>query len=236
MPVQPHGPHILVVEDDPTDAKVLKFLLMDDGYRVRTAGSALDAAAALEAEVYDLILMDVVMPGSNGLAFCRSIRSAYVTPIIFVSGLCEVPDKVAGLQAGADDYIAKPFDPHELLARVGAAIRRSTLLVPDDTGLKNSDLILDCIEHTVTIVRTKQTVSLTPVETRLLRCLVANPGRILSREMLIARVWGPDLEGSSNHLDVYIKRLRDKLAEEGSRTPLLQTIRGVGYRFQPRLN
>lgn len=135
--------YILVVEDDPTDAKVLKFLLTQEGYRVNAVGSAREAAAALEEEVYDLILLDIIMPGTNGLDFCRSIRSAYVTPIIIVSGLCEIPDKVAGLQAGADDYISKPFDPSEFLARVQAAVRRLTVLAPSATGLKNADLVLD---------------------------------------------------------------------------------------------
>ncbi len=224
---------ILVVDDDPTNTKLLKFLLTDEGYEVTAVHSPNEALTTLQSSVYDLILLDIMMPGMDGLELCRRIRMTSNTPIIFISARGEVKDKVTGLKAGGDDYISKPFDPNELLARTWAALRRTGQLANSESSLKTTDLILDPVDNKVTLSRTGKTVSLTPIEARLLRCLVSNPGRSLTRDTLVIKVWGYEYEGESNQLDVYIKRLRGKIEENPSDPQLLLTIRGVGYKFQP---
>ena len=225
--------HILVVDDDPTNTKLLKFLLTDEGYEVSTVHSPTEALSMLAANVYDLIILDIMMPGMDGLEVCRRIRMTSTTPIIFISARGEVKDKVTGLKAGGDDYISKPFDPNELLARTWAALRRTGQLANSESNLKTADLVLDPVDNKVTLMRNSKTVSLTPIEARLLRCLVSNPGRSLTRDTLVIKVWGYEYEGESNQLDVYIKRLRSKIEESPSDPKLLLTIRGVGYKFQP---
>lgn len=225
--------HILVVDDDPTNTKLLKFLLTDEGYEVTTVHSPTEALSMLANNVYDLIILDIMMPGMDGLEVCRRIRMTSTTPIIFISARGEVKDKVTGLKAGGDDYISKPFDPNELLARTWAALRRTGQLANSESNLKTTDLVLDPVDNKVTLLRNNKTVSLTPIEARLLRCLVSNPGRSLTRDTLVIKVWGYEYEGESNQLDVYIKRLRGKIEESPSDPKLLLTIRGVGYKFQP---
>ncbi len=225
--------HILVVDDDATNTKLLKFLLSDEGYQVTALNSPTEALRVVSEQVYDLIILDIMMPGMDGLDLCRRIRTTSTAPIIFVSARGEVKDKIIGLKAGGDDYISKPFDPNELLARTWAALRRSRQLANTESSLKTADLILDPVDNQVTLVRTGKTVSLTPIEARLLRCLVSNPGRTLTREALMIKVWDYAYEGESNQLDVYIKRLRSKIEEHPSEPKLLLTMRGVGYRFQP---
>ncbi len=225
---------ILVVDDDTTNTKLLKFLLTDEGYEVITAHSAGEAMKLLTDDMYDLIILDIMMPGMDGLELCTRIRTTSTTPVIFVSARNEVKDKVAALRIGGDDYISKPFDPNEVLARVWAALRRTRQLANSESTLKTQDLVLDAVDNKVTLVRTGKTVSLTPIEARLLRCLVGNPGRSLTRDTLVVKVWGYDFEGESNQLDVYIKRLRSKIEENPAEPELLLTIRGVGYKYQPR--
>lgn len=225
--------HILVVDDDPTNTKLLKFLLSDEGYEVTAVHSPNEALATLASSVYDLILLDIMMPGMDGLELCRRIRMTSSTPIIFLSARGEVKDKVVGLKAGGDDYISKPFDPNELLARTWAALRRTGQLANSESSLKTTDMVLDPVDNKVTLVRTGKVVPLTPIEARLLRCLVSNPGRSLTRDTLVIKVWGYEYEGESNQLDVYIKRLRTKIEESPSTPQLLLTIRGVGYKYQP---
>lgn len=225
--------HILVVDDDPTNAKLLKFLLTDDGYEVTVQHSPTEALAALSESVYDLIILDIMMPGMDGFELCRRIRTSSTTPIIFISALGEVKDKVTALKLGGDDYISKPFDPSEVLARTWATLRRTKQLVNTESSLRTADLVLDAVDNKVTLVRSGKTVSLTPIEARLLRCLLSNSGRTLTRDTLVIKVWGYDFDGESNHLDVYIKRLRSKIEEEPAQPKLLLTIRGVGYKYHP---
>ena len=224
--------HILVVDDDPTNTKLLKFLLSDEGYEVTAVHSPHEALSRLSDNVYDLIFLDIMMPGMDGLELCKRIRTTSTTPIIFISARGEVKDKVTGLKAGGDDYISKPFDPNELLARTWAALRRLGPIYTE-SSLKTPDLVLDPVDNRVALTRTGKTVALTPIETRLLRCLVSNPGRSLTRDTLVIKVWGYEYEGESNQLDVYIKRLRSKIEEDPSHPKLLLTIRGVGYKYQP---
>jgi DNA-binding response OmpR family regulator len=224
---------ILVVDDEPTNTKLLKFLLSDEGYEVTTAASADEALDVLNNNDFDLLLLDIMMPGMDGLDLCRRIRLTSQTPIIFVTSRGEVKDKVIGLRAGGDDYISKPFDPNEVLARTWAVLRRNGRYANSESSLKTPDLTLDPVDNKVTLARNGTTISLTPIEARLLRCLISNPGRTLTRDTLVIKVWGYENEAESNQLDVYIKRLRGKI-EENSREPkLLLTLRGVGYKYQP---
>ncbi len=225
--------HILVVDDDATNTKLLKFLLTDEGYEVTTVHSPGDALRIVEASVFDLIILDIMMPGMDGIEVCRRIRSMSTTPIIFLSALVGIQDKVAGLMAGGDDYIGKPFDPNELLARTWAALRRSGPITAGESAVRTEDLVLDPVDNKVTLARSGKTVGLTPIEARLLRCLAANPGRTLTRDTLVVKVWGHEYEGESNQLDVYMKRLRSKIEEDPSQPQLLLTVRGVGYKYQP---
>ena len=225
--------HILVVDDDPTNTKLLKFLLSDEGYEVTAVHSPHEALSRLSDNVYDLIFLDIMMPGMDGLELCKRIRTTSTTPIIFISARGEVKDKVTGLKAGGDDYISKPFDPNELLARTWAALRRIRGIPEWGDHLRTPDFVLDPVDNKVTLTRNGKTVALTPIETRLLRCLVSNPGRSLTRDTLVIKVWGYEYEGESNQLDVYIKRLRSKIEEDPSHPKLLLTIRGVGYKYQP---
>ena len=225
--------HILVVDDDPTNTKLLKFLLSDEGYEVTAVHSPQEALTTLSNNAYDLIILDIMMPGMDGLELCRRIRTTSTTPIIFLTARGEVKEKVTGLKAGGDDYISKPFDPSELLARTWAALRRTGQLANSESSLKTSDLVLDPVDNKLTLVRTGKTVGLTPIEARLLRVLVSNPGRSLTRDTLVIKVWGYEYEGESNQLDVYIKRLRSKIEEDPSQPRMLLTIRGVGYKYQP---
>ena len=225
--------HILVVDDDVSNAKLLKFVLEDEGYQVTTTASATKALEYLEQNQYDLIVLDIVMPEMNGLELCRRVRTRSDIPILFLSALSETTDKVSGLKSGADDYLTKPYDPNELLARTWALLRRSAKAQNGGASLKNSSVELDLTENQVTLARTGTTIRLTPTETRLLRFLVSNAGRSLSRDALVIKVWGYDDAPQSNQLDVYIRRLRTKLEEHPSDPKLIQTVKGGGYRFVP---
>ena len=224
---------ILVVDDDPTNTKLLKFLLSDEGYDVVAVNSPNEALQATSDDVFDLLILDVMMPEMDGLELCRRIRETSATPIIFVSARGEVKDKVAALRIGGDDYISKPFDPSEVLARTWATLRRTRQLANSEANLRTPDLILDAVDNKVTLTRNNKTVSLTPIEAKLLRCLVANAGRTLTRDTLVIKVWGYDFDGESNQLDVYMKRLRAKVEAAPSNPQLLLTMRGVGYKYQP---
>ncbi len=225
--------HILVVDDDISNAKLLRFVLEDEGYKVTTTTSPTQALEYIEQNQYDLIVLDIVMPEMNGLELCRRIRTDSNTPILFLSGLNETTDKITGLKIGADDYLTKPYDANEVLARTWALLRRSAKVANSDVSLKNGDLELNLTDNQVTLARTGTTIRLTPSETRLLRFLVSNAGRSLSRDTLVIKVWGYDYDPQSNQLDVYISRLRNKIEEDPSDPQLIQTVRGLGYRFQP---
>ena len=225
--------HILVVDDDISNAKLLRFVLEDEGYRVTTTASPREALEHIEQNQYDLIVLDIVMTEMNGLELCRRIRTQSNTPILFLSGLNETTDKVTGLKLGADDYLTKPYDANEVLARTWALLRRSAKVANSDVSLKNGDLELNMPDNQVTLARTGTTIRLTPTETRLLRFLVSNAGRSLSRDALVIKVWGYDDDPQSNQLDVYIRRLRTKLEEHPSDPKLIQTVKGGGYRFAP---
>jgi two-component system response regulator MtrA len=226
--------HILVVDDDPVTRTILTSLLTGEGYTVTTVASATEALEAITSRVlFDLIVLDVMLPEMDGLEVCRRIRATSVTPIIFISALQDIKDKLAGFTAGGDDYITKPFEPLEVLVRVRVAIRRAPSMLPAGEHLSTPDMKLNVVDHQVTLARSGRVVRLTPIETRLLRCLVINAGQVLTRDHLMRMVWGYGYESESNQLDVYMRRLRDKLEEQPSQPEMFLTVRGVGYAYRP---
>lgn len=219
---------VLIVEDDPDVRDALSRALRFEGYDVTTATDGGRALAQVEESEPDVILLDVMMPFVDGLETCRRLRArGYDTPILILTALGEVGDRVDGLDAGADDYMAKPFSLDELLARLRALLRRSSGAV--SPVLSASGVTMDLGTRSVT--RDGEVVHLTKTEFDLLEVLLTEPGRVVPREALYREVWGFDFETSSNSLDVYVGYLRRK-TEEGGKPRLIHTVRGVGYTFR----
>ena len=218
--------NVLVVEDDESVARFLGQALSEVGYvveRVPDGLTGLDRARSLD---YDLILLDVMLPGLNGLEVCRRLRSANVaTPILIITAKDTLQDRVDGLDSGADDYIVKPFQLAELLARARALLRRATTA---PTVLRIADLTLDPASRRA--IRAGKTKQLSATEYTLLEYLMRNVDRVLTRSMILEHVWQYDFGGSDNVLDVYISYLRGKI-DKGHTPPLIHTVRGVGFRL-----
>jgi two-component system response regulator MprA len=219
---------VLIVEDDPGVRDALTRALRFEGYDVTTATDGGRALAQVEESEPDLILLDVMMPFVDGLETCRRLRArGYDTPILILTALGEVGDRVDGLDAGADDYMAKPFSLDELLARLRALLRRSSGAVTPVLSASGVTMHLG----TRAVTRDGETISLTKTEFDLLEVLLTEPGRVVTRGALYREVWGFDFETSSNSLDVYVGYLRRK-TEEGGKPRLIHTVRGVGYTFR----
>lgn len=223
---------VLVVDDDAPSVKMISFLLREEGYEVNSADNGLTALESIERETPDLVILDVMMPQMDGFEVCRRIRQKADVPIIFLSAKGDTADRVAGLELGADDYLAKPFEPSELLARVKAVMRRTEAFSQEDAQarLAVGSITLDPLSNRV-MFGDGTVVMLTPIEFRLLHCLMRNAGRILSHELLMNAVWGYDYEGDSNQIAVYIRRLRMKIEKNPDDPRLLMTVRGLGYKF-----
>ncbi|KMO98394.1 response regulator transcription factor [Streptomyces roseus] len=229
-------PHrILVVDDEPAVREALRRSLAFEGYDVQTAVDGLDALEKAAAYDPGLIVLDIQMPRMDGLTAARRLRaSGSTTPILMLTARDTVGDRVTGLDAGADDYLVKPFELDELFARVRALLRRSAYATPradggsaDDTGtLAFGDLRMDLATREVT--RSGRQVELTRTEFTLLEMFLAHPRQVLTREQILKTVWGFDFEPSSNSLDVYVMYLRRK-TEAGGEPRLVHTVRGVGY-------
>jgi two-component system response regulator MprA len=217
---------ILVVDDERAVRESLRRALSLEGYEVELAGDGAQALAALEErDEPDLVVLDVLMPQIDGLEVCRRIRSSgRAVPVLMLTARDEVKDRVAGLDAGADDYVVKPFALEELFARVRALLRRSG--GDTDEVLRFADVELDPRAHEVR--RGGESLSLTLTEFSLLELFLRNPRQVLTRSIIFERVWGYDFGFASNSLDVYIGYLRRK-TEAGGRPRLIQTVRGVGY-------
>ena len=220
---------VLVVEDEERIARFLKKGLEEESYAVDVVGdgpAALDWVAGVS---YDLILLDVMLPGLNGFEVCRLLRNRGVTsPILMLTARDEVDDRVAGLDAGADDYLPKPFAFKELLARMRALTRRAANTTTPETILTLADLKLDTVTHLAQ--RGDRDIELTAKEYALLEYLLRHPRRPLSRTMIRESIWGYDYYGASNVVDVYIRHLRQKLEANGE-LPLIHTVRGIGYKI-----
>lgn len=223
--------HILVVEDEAEIARVLQLELEHEGYSVTVARDGRTGLALAQSNEWDLILLDILLPGMSGIEVCRRLRVQRTVPIIMLTAKDDLSDKVAGLDAGADDYITKPFAFEELLARVRSQLRRATLdrqglREPQSGKLRAADLVLDPSARTV--LRGDRSIELTRREFDLLEFLLRHQGQVLTRDTLLSEVWGYDYAGETNVVDVYIRYLRNKVdADCASR--LIHTSRGVGY-------
>jgi DNA-binding response OmpR family regulator len=216
----------LIVEDNPRLRQSLRLSLVDEGYAVDEAGDGPEGQGLAEQLAYDVIVLDVLLPGKDGLAVCRELRAAGVTtPILMLTARDAIEDRVRGLDSGADDYLVKPFALQELLARLRSLLRRDA---PSKAGvLSVADLALDPAAHTV--VRGDDYIALTAKEFAILEFLLRHTNQVIRREQLEDHVWSYDFEGMSNVVDVHIRRLRRKV-DDPYDMKLIETVRGVGYR------
>lgn len=221
---------ILIVEDDPTIREVLEYNLKNEGYLITTAKDGQEGLDKAISNRPDLILLDLLLPKLDGLSVCRKVRRVNSdVRIIMITALGTSSDKVKGLADGADDYITKPFDFAELLARIRAHLRRKSNGDADHEIMKFGDVDIDSVKHEVVV--DGQAVKVRPKEWQLLVTLASNPGVLFSRQQLTSLVWGNDFLGSSRTVDVHIQRLRKKV-EENSQYNFIHTIHGLGYRFE----
>ncbi|MEX0659891.1 MAG: response regulator transcription factor [Egibacteraceae bacterium] len=224
-------PKILVVEDEPSIVEALDYRLTAEGFTVVATGDGSEALGLVEREGPDLIVLDLMLPGLSGTEVCKRVRATSSVPIIMLTAKDEEIDRIIGLELGADDYVTKPFSPRELVARIRAVLRRGT-----DTATGGGDLPVEAAGVRVDTDRYEVTVRgtsvpLRPKEFALLELLVRNAGRVLTREVLINRIWGTDYVGDTKTLDVHVKRLRQRIEADPSAPELIRTVRGVGYRF-----
>ncbi len=218
--------YLLLIEDDAQVAAVVERGLKEAGHRAEVVHDGMEGLARAEAGNHDLILLDILLPGMDGLEICKRLRAHGVrTPILMITARDAVSDRVRGLDAGADDYLVKPFAVEELLARVRALSRRAVDGMEGET-LKVGDLTLDLATHEVR--RASNVIELTAKEFSLLAYLMRHSGRVLTKDQIIDHVWGYDSEVVSNVVEIYIHYLRDKV-DRGFPRPLLRTVRGVGY-------
>jgi DNA-binding response OmpR family regulator len=220
---------ILVVDDDAKIVRLVRTYLERAGYRVVEAADGEAALAAIHQELPALIVLDIMLPEVDGLSVLRALRRTSRTPVIVLSARGTVGDRIAGLEIGADDYLAKPFSPAELVVRVGRVLERAGDGIPANAGLlEHGDLVVDTARHDVTVGG--RSVSLTAAEFRLLTALLEAGGRVLTRDQLMDAVYGIDELVLDRTIDVHVGRLRDKLGDDASAPRYIATIRGVGYR------
>jgi len=219
---------VLVVDDDVKTVDLVKLYLNRDGYKVLTAYDGIEALRLAREGHPDLIVLDLMLPGINGLEICRTIRAESDVPIIMLTAMTTDQDKLTGLDLGADDYVTKPFSPRELAARVRAVLRR----LPGERGpveVTQGKLTVNYLKHEATL--DGRVLNLTPVEFKLLGVFIKEPGRVFSRAQLIEKALGYDFEGFDRTIDVHILNLRRKLESDSSQPRYIKTIYGAGYKF-----
>lgn len=225
---------ILIVEDEADIADLVKYHLEREGLAARTVGDGKQALELIVRDHPDLIILDLMLPGMDGLEMCRRLRGQSATqriPIIMLTARAEEVDRIVGLEIGADDYVPKPFSPRELVARVKAVLRRATVPVgPNEAPVTVGRLHLDPARHEVT--RDDQLVELSAMEFRLLEFFLRHRGRVFTRTQLLDQVWGQDRFVEPRTVDVHIRRLREKVEEEPRQPTLILTVRGMGYKCQ----
>lgn len=222
------GKKVLVVDDDVKTVELVKLYLNRDGYRVITAYDGNEALKMAREGRPDLIVLDLMLPGINGLEICRILRNESDVPIIMLTALTTDDDRLAGLNIGADDYVSKPFSPRELAARVRAVLRR----LPGERGpekIEHGDLTIDFLKHEAFLKN--QPLNLTPIEFKVLGALVKEPGRVFSRAQIIDKALGHDFDGFDRTIDVHILKLRRKLEPDPRHPRYVKTVYGAGYKL-----
>ena len=225
---------ILVVDDEEHILELISFNLTNNGYKVIKASNGIDAVKLAIEEKPKLILLDLMIPGKDGYDVCREVRGNSEirnTPIIMLTAKSEELDKILGLELGADDYITKPFSVRELIARVKAVLRRFSVVEPESSVLVFGNLKADFEKREIHVKDKK--LDLTLKEFELLEILIRNKGKILTRDTLLDKIWGYEYIGETRTVDVHIRYLRKKVEEDDKNPKLIETIRGVGYRFNP---
>jgi DNA-binding response OmpR family regulator len=221
---------VLVVEDEPTLVATLRYNLEREGHKVLTAADGETGLSLARTQRPDVVLLDLMLPGMSGLELCRILRRESTVPILMLTARAEETDKVVGLELGADDYVTKPFSMRELIARVGALLRRAELAPPAEREvIVAGDLQVDLRRREAS--RNGEVLQLKPKEYELLVFLLRNRGRAFTREQLLNQVWGYDFAGDTRTVDVHVSWLRQKVEPEPSKPVRLITVRGVGYRF-----
>ena len=229
--------NILVVDDEQEIADLVEIYLVSDGYKVFKASNAQEGLAILDKEDIHLCLLDIMMPGMNGLEMCKKIRETNNIPIIMLSAKSTDLDKILGLGPGADDYVVKPFNPLELTARVKSQLRRYTQLNPNSSvheAVKNEisirGLTINKDNHKVTVY--DEEVKLTPIEFDILYLLASNPGKVFSTDEIFEKVWNEKVYEANNTVMVHIRRLRGKMKEDERQDKIITTVWGVGYKIE----
>lgn len=223
---------ILVVDDELHIIELVRFNLENSGFKVLEATNGQKALNIARQEKPDLVLLDLMLPIIDGYEVCKMLRknsSTHDIPIIMLTAKSEEADKILGFKMGADDYITKPFSIRELMARVRAVLRRSETVKDDSSVIDAGDIILDVDKHEVTIRGVRR--DFTPKQFELLKILLSNPGKVFSREYLLQHIWGYDYLGDTRTVDVHIRHLRQKIEKDSQNPMYIETIRGVGYKF-----
>ncbi len=224
--VRKHRGKILVVDDDSALAEMLTIVLRNEGFEPRVCARGDRAMAAVREFKPDLVLLDLMLPGKDGVDVCKEIRAESGMPIIMLTAKTDTIDVVVGLESGADDYVVKPFKPKELVARLRARLRTHEESAPE--AIEIGDLVIDVAGHTVK--RADQNLSLTPLEFDLLVCLARKPWQVFTREVLLEHVWGYRHAADTRLVNVHVQRLRSKVEVDPENPQIILTVRGVGYR------
>ena len=224
---------ILIVEDEANIRQLVRYNLEKEGFQVMEAADGLQGLRTAQREKPDLVLLDLMLPGMDGLEVCRTLKGAPVTaalPIIMLTAKAEEVDKIIGLELGADDYMTKPFSPRELIARIKAVLRRSQKEIALPGELQVGRLRFNFLRYEVSMGGVK--LELTPKEYELLKMLATNLGKVFTREQLLEKVWGYEYFGDTRTVDVHVRHLRAKMAADPATADMLETVRGFGYRLR----
>ena len=219
---------ILVVDDDASLAEMLAIVLRKEGFETEVCGRGDEALAAFRAQRPDLVLLDLMLPGLDGIEVCKQIRAESGVPIVMLTAKGDTVDVVVGLESGADDYVVKPFKPKELIARIRARMRRLDTAGQGGEALTIGDLTIDLAGHSVS--RDGEQISLTPLEFDLLVCLARKPNQVFTREVLLEQVWGYRHAADTRLVNVHVQRLRAKVEHDPESPEIVVTVRGVGYK------
>lgn len=221
---------ILVVDDERNIVELIKYNLEKEGYEVICAHDGNEAISVARQDKPDLIILDIMLPGKDGLDVTRDLRKDMKTPIIMVTAKGEEIEKIVGLEMGADDYVPKPFSPRELVARVKAVLRRTSAKAEERDEITFDNLSINLVKHEVR--KNGQIVELKPKEFDLLKLMATNPGKVFTRDFLLEQLWGYDYLGDTRTVDVHMRRLRQKIEDEPGQPKQLKTVHGIGYKFQ----